>query len=70
MARAIFSGPKAAILLPTRSMANVRTWLIFTPERLGSPLVPISQIKGNPALWGRLVTAMAITVPERSLKTS
>ena len=53
-----------------RSVANVRIWLILTQERLGNLGVTNSNVKGNPARGGWLVKATAITVPDRSLKTS
>jgi len=59
------------IFLPGRSVDRVRTWLIFTHERFPSPSCEgSSSINGNPARCSWLVMAMAMTVPDRSLKTS
>jgi hypothetical protein len=39
-------------------------------DRFGNPHAAISIASGNPARWGWLVNATAITVPDHSLKTS
>src|SRR5437868_1078030 len=40
------------------------------PRTLGIFVLAISQVRGKPALWDWLVTAMAITVPDFALKIS
>jgi len=55
---------------PKRSAERVRTWLILTQERFGSSAQSSSSVSGKPAACGWLVMASAMTVPERSLKTS
>ena len=55
---------------PIRSLDSVRTWLIFTHDRRGRLPAPSSSASGKPAPGSLLVRATAITVPERSLKTS
>ncbi len=56
-------------LRPIRSTESVRIWLIFTHDRLGRLAAMSSRVSGNPARGSWLVSATAITVPERSLKT-
>ena len=56
--------------MPIRSVDSVRIWLVLTHERLGSLAVVSSSVSGYPALGSWLVSATAITVPERSLNTS
>ena len=53
-----------------RSVARVRIWLILIHERFGRPRAPDSSVKGKPARGSWLVSATAMTVPDRSLKTS
>src|SRR2546421_9871503 len=55
---------------PSRSTARVRIWLIFTQERLGSRAERSSRVRGKPARCGWLVSAAAMTVPDRALNTS
>src|SRR5207244_11183217 len=55
---------------PTRCTDRVRTWLILTQDLFGSLTLVSSQVSGNPACWGWLVIAIAITVPDRALNTS
>ena len=55
---------------PIRSVASVRIWLILIHERFGNALALDSSVNGNPARGGWLVSAIAITVPDRSLNTS
>jgi hypothetical protein len=64
------SGERRPRRPPRRSVDRVRTWLIFTQDRFGSWAEAISRVSGKPAAGSWLVTAAAITVPERSLKTS
>jgi len=64
------SGDACAMRRPILSTANVRIWLILIQERLGRPRALLSSVSGNPARGSWLVRATAITVPERSLKTS
>src|SRR6266542_1142373 len=51
-------------------MESERIWLTFTQDPFGRAPLSNSTVRGNPAAWGWLVIAMAITVPERSLKMS
>jgi hypothetical protein len=44
---------------------SVRIWLIFSQDCFGKFASVDSKVSGNPAHWGWLVSAMAITVPER-----
>jgi len=60
-------GPKLA---PMRSTDSVRIWLILIQERFGNFAVRSSRVNGKPARCAWLVNAAAMTVPERSLKTS
>jgi hypothetical protein len=39
--------------------------MIFTHERFGSPVSVSSKLSGNPARGGWLVSATAMTVPDR-----
>ena len=59
-----------ATLVPMRSTDSVRIWLILTQERLVKPAALLSRVSGKPARGSWLVKAKAITVPDRSLKTS
>lgn len=68
--RAISSSEARANFLPIRSTESVRTWLILIHDRFGRPVALVSQVSGNPARGSWLVMATAITVPDRSLKTS
>ena len=68
--RATSSSDACAILRPIRSTESVRSWLIFTQDRLLSPVALLSSVSGNPARGCSLVMATPMTVPERSLKTS
>ena len=56
--------------LPSRFTESVLIWLIFTHERLGRFAPVNSSVSGKPARGSWLVRAQAITVPDRSLKTS
>ena len=56
--------------LPMRPEACVRIWLILPHERFESFGRANSSVKGNPARCGWLVSATAMTVPERALNTS
>jgi hypothetical protein len=51
-------------------LGRERSDLIFTQERFGKRGVVSSSVSGKPARGGWLVSATAITVPDRSLKTS
>ncbi len=64
------SGDALAMRCPIRSVASVRIWLILIHDRLGKPRALDSSVRGNSARGSLLVSATAITVPERSLKTS
>ncbi len=64
------SGVDWATRRPIRETARVRIWLILIHERFGRPFALLSMVSGNPARGSRLVSATAITVPERSLNTS
>src|SRR5207249_8452021 len=55
---------------PMRSTASVRIWLTFTQAGFGRRVDRKGTVSGKPARCGWLVMATAITVPERSLKTS
>lgn len=68
--RSSSSGETRPILLPILSTDSVRTWLIFTHDCLGSLTEVSSSVRGNPAACGWPVIAIAITVPDRALKTS
>src|SRR3972149_389058 len=64
------SGSTRPAFLPSRLTDSVRTWLILTHDCLGNATLVSSSESGKPAFCGWLVTAMAITVPDRSLNTS
>jgi len=64
------SGATLPIFLPIRPVESVRIWLILTQERLGNLDFKISCVSGKPARCSWLVSATAITVPERSLNMS
>lgn len=68
--RAISSGVALPERLSMRPMASVRIWLIFAHDRFGRAFAFNSGVNGNSARCGWLVSATAITVPERSLNTS
>lgn len=70
MTRASSSSEARPILAPRRSTDKVRIWLILIHERFVTPAALLSRVNGNPARGSWLVNATAITVPERSLKTS
>jgi hypothetical protein len=53
-----------------RSTASVRTWLISIQDAFGSRVRESSSVSRKPARGGWMVSATAMTVPERSLKTS
>ena len=40
------------------------------PGGVNSPVRAFASVGGNPARWGRRVMTAAMTVPDRSLKTS
>lgn len=58
------------ISFPILSTESVRIWLILAHDRFGMSRFWSLSVNGNPAFWGWLVIATAITVPEWSLKTS
>src|SRR5213593_4279743 len=64
------SGETRPSFLPRRRVDNVRIWLIFTQAGFPTFTDSSSKTRGNPARWGWLVNAMAMTVPECSLNTS
>src|SRR5437667_8689195 len=70
MASSTSSGLARPILRLKRSTDSVRTWLIFTQDFFGRAAASSSSVRGNPARCGWLVSAIAITVPDRWLKTS
>ncbi len=55
---------------PMRSTERVRIRLIFTHDFFGRVVDSIGSVSGKPAFGGWLVNAVAITVPDRVLKTS
>ena len=57
-----------AIFRPIRSVESVRIWLILIHDLFGRPVAVLSSVGGNPARGSWLVSATAMTVPERSLK--
>ena len=64
------STEERAILRPILAVESVRIWLILIHDLFGSPGAELSSVRGNPARGSWLVSATAMTVPERSLKTS
>lgn len=66
----ISSGAALAMRLPFRSTDSVRTWLILSQGFFGKPFDSSSSVSGKPARCAWPVMAMAMTVPERSLKIS
>ncbi len=68
--RASSSGSSLARRLPSRSVERVRICPIFAHERFGRRTDRSSSVSGNPALGSTEVIAIAITVPDRWLKTS
>jgi hypothetical protein len=64
------SGGRRPRRLPRRSVDRVRIWPTLTQDRFGRRAEVISTVSGKPAAGSWLVTATAITVPERSLNTS
>src|SRR2546422_4288118 len=60
------SGETRPSFLPRRRVDNVRIWLIFTQAGFPTFTDSSSKTRGNPARWGWLVNAMAMTVPECS----
>ncbi len=70
MTRSTSSGEATPSLRPILWAENVRIWLILTQDCSGRPVISSSSDKGKPARCGWLVNPTAITVPERSLKTS
>ena len=58
------------IFFPNRSVESTRIWLIFTHDCFGKLGSESSNVNGKPAFGRWLVKTTAMTVPERSLKTS
>jgi hypothetical protein len=55
---------------PKRSCERVRIWLILTDVFLGRAEEESGRVSGKPAFCGWLVSATAMTTPDRSLNTS
>ena len=70
MASSTSAGLARPIFRLNCSTDSVRIWLIFTQDFLGRFAASSSSVRGNPARCGWLVSAIAITVPERWLKMS
>ena len=66
----ISSGDARPSRRPMRFTESVRIWLILTQDRLGSLAAVNSSVSGNRARGSWLVSARAMTVPDRSLNTS